>query len=331
MTEQEQAGRFTVGYALAPKKVSSFIQPSLLEHAKNRCIDLVPIDPDTPLIQQGPFDCIIHKINSEDWKKQLEDFSIKNPNAAIIDPPEAIERLHSRISMLDVVKELKIHESLGIPKQVVIYEQESLLDDNVLDDLCFPVIAKPLMADGSPNCHTMSVVLSGEGLKKVNYPIVLQEFVNHGGVVFKVYVVGGHVSCVKRRSLPDFSPEMMGASSNGLLTFSQISNHRDENKNGHGNTMNHAVEAAEMPPLSFINEIAIALRKAMKLNLFNFDVIRDAKVGDRYIVIDINYFPGYEKMPFYETMLTGFFRDALDRKSLSMEEHHDRDDNAIKL
>ena len=34
----------------------------------------------------------------------------------------------------------------------------------------------------------------------------------------------------------------------------------------------------------------------MNLNLFNFDEIRDARVGNRYFIIDINYFLGYVKM-----------------------------------
>ena len=56
----------------------------------------------------------------------------------------------------------------------------------MLDELNFPVIVKLLVADGSANSHTMSLVFNGEGLKKLTTPIVLQEFVNHGGVIFKV-------------------------------------------------------------------------------------------------------------------------------------------------
>ena len=38
---------------------------------------------------------------------------------------------------------------------------------------------------------------------------MLQEFVNHGGVLFKVYVIGGHATCVRRRSLPDVPAERL--------------------------------------------------------------------------------------------------------------------------
>ena len=52
----------------------------------------------------------------------------------------------------------------------------------------------------------------------------------------------------------------------------------------------------------------------MKLNLFNFDVIRDARFGNRYLIIDINYFPGYAKVPGYETILTDFFCDMVRKR-----------------
>ncbi|KAK1354566.1 hypothetical protein POM88_047822 [Heracleum sosnowskyi] len=45
-----------------------------------------------------------------------------------------------------------------------------------------------------------------------------------------------------------------------------------------------------------------------------FDVIRDTRVGNMYLVIDINYFPGYAKMPGYEKVLTDFFCDVFNKK-----------------
>ncbi|THU61307.1 hypothetical protein C4D60_Mb07t21910 [Musa balbisiana] len=214
--------RFVVGYALAPKKQQSFIQPSLVDLARERGIDLVAIDASRRLADQGLFDCVIHKLYGEDWKAQLEDFAARNPSVPIVDPPLAIERLHNRISMLQVVSELEIpqvRETIGIPSQVVIYDSGALSNSGVVGALHFPVIAKPLVADGSAKSHKMSLVFHRDALLKLKPPLVLQEFVNHGGVIFKV----------------------------------------------------------------------------------------DVKIGNRYLVIDINYFPGYAKMPSYEKILTDFF------------------------
>ncbi|KAI3457857.1 hypothetical protein Pfo_014520 [Paulownia fortunei] len=311
----EKTRRYRIGYALAPKKVQSFIQPSLLNLAKERGIDLVPVQLTKPLIDQSPFDCLIHKLSDPEWINQLRQFLSQNPNVVVIDPPDAIERLHNRITMLQIVNQLNITReiSLGIPKQVFVESTESLFDSVASEGINFPVIAKPLVADGSASSHQMSLVFNEEGLGglKLNPPFVLQEFVNHGGVIFKVYVAGQHIQCVKRRSLPDISEEKLGVSEK-LLSFSQISNVTAQDQSDE--SVAKLIEAAELPPLSFVNEVVSQLRQALKLNLFNFDMIRDSRVRGRYLVIDINYFPGYAKMPCYETVLTDFFLDIVQQK-----------------
>ncbi|KAL5804257.1 hypothetical protein ACOSQ3_031057 [Xanthoceras sorbifolium] len=159
--------------------------------------------------------------------------------------------------MLEAVTRLNVKfgdKKVGVPKQV------------------------SLEADGSANSHQLWLVLDEEGLQSLATPIVLQEFVNHGGVV-----------CVKRRSLPYFSKEKIKMKSlKGCLSFSQISdmNSSDYNKNEDGFGVEVDLERVEMPSECF----------ELRLNLFNFDVIKDAKDGSRYLVIDVNYFPRYAKM-----------------------------------
>ncbi|XP_022860119.1 inositol-tetrakisphosphate 1-kinase 1-like [Olea europaea var. sylvestris] len=314
--EEPMGRRYGIGYALAPKKQASFVQVSLINLAKERGIDLIKIDLEKPLIDQGPFDCILHKIYSPSWKQQLSDYAVKNPNVPIIDSPNAIERLHNRISMLEVVTEINVDcetGSFGIPKQIVIYDAKAAKELNLeAQGLKFPLIVKPLVADGSAKSHKMSLVFNKVGLSELKPPVVLQEFVNHGGVIFKVYVVGEYVKCVKRKSLPDVNEENLG-NSEGSLSFSQVSNlnsvERADDK--YYSMMDLEDEKTELPPMSFLVNIASGLRAAMGLHLFNFDLIRDSLIGNRYLVIDINYFPGYAKMPCYERVLTDFFWDIL--------------------
>ncbi|KAJ8559778.1 hypothetical protein K7X08_003836 [Anisodus acutangulus] len=177
--------------------------------------------------------------------------------------------------MLKVVNELNItqeNETIGIPIQIFV--EESLFSAITRQGLHFPVIAKNLIANGTADSHQMYLVLKPEGLGELKPPVILQEFVNHGGVIFKI------------SNLTD-----------------QIDHSFDE-----------LIEKAEMPPLSFVNQVANQLRVALQLHLFNFDMIRDNKVGNRYLVIDINYFPGYAKMPNYESMMTAFFLDIAREK-----------------
>ncbi|CAK7327847.1 unnamed protein product [Dovyalis caffra] len=262
--------RNSIGYALLPNKTQAFIQPSLILQAKEHNIELIPIDPSKPLIEQGPFDCIIHKLYCPDWESQLQHFSSQNPKVPIIDSLDSVQRLHNRVSMIQVVR--------------------------------FPLIAKPLMANGSDTWHKMYLVFDEEGLDKLETPIILQEFVNHGGVIFKAYVAGDYVKCVKRKSLPDLN-EDNSVTLKGLLPFLQISSASVEE--------NSDFECVEMPAVDFVEEVAKAMKEETGINLFNFDLIRDARDANRYLVIDINYFPGYEKIPNFESLFMGFLLEIV--------------------
>lgn len=314
----EKPTTFRIGYAFEPKKVDTFMQPALLNLAKERGIDLIPIEFDKPLIDQGPFDCVIHKSYDSEWTDQLQELRSRCPNLVIIDEPVAIQRLHNRKTMLQVIDELKItsQSSVKTPYQVFVESPEGLLDCQKSKSMEFPVIAKPLMANGSVGSHQMYLVFEQEGLGglELEPPFVLQEFVNHGGVVFKVYVAGRHVRCVKRKSLPDICKTKVAASEK-CLPFSQISNLTAQDQSDA--SIAERLESAELPLMDFLNEVSREMRRGLGLNLFNFDMIRDSRGGDKYLVIDINYFPGYAKMPGYETMLTDFFLDIVQQREVS--------------
>ncbi|KAJ6744828.1 INOSITOL-TETRAKISPHOSPHATE 1-KINASE [Salix purpurea] len=163
MSSSTHSKRHRVGYALPPKKIQAFIKPSLIHHADQHNIDLIPIDPSKPLIEQGPLDCVIHKLYGLDWKSQLLHFSSLNPDALIIDPLDSIQRIHNRISMLQVVSNLKVSERkqvLDVPRQLVFSDSETMMknSDDLIQKLGFPLIAKPLMADGSETSHKMYLV-----------------------------------------------------------------------------------------------------------------------------------------------------------------------------
>jgi hypothetical protein len=68
-----------------------------------------------------------------------------------------------------------------------------------------------LRADGSSDSHKVAIIHDEDGLACVargavpglKPPCVIQEYVNHGGCLFKVYVVGEDVTMTRRKSLPD--------------------------------------------------------------------------------------------------------------------------------
>ncbi|CAI9266276.1 unnamed protein product [Lactuca saligna] len=284
MAEFETKGNlFHVGYALPARKIKAFMVPSFIDIARERGIDFIPIDVSKPLTDQAPFDCILHKVYGNEWNLNLQNFSVSNPNATIIDPLSAIQRLHNRISMLEPVSQLNIPQ-LKIPNQILVRDAESLKNVETTSGLNFPVIAKSLLADGTTKAHDMSLVFNHDGLMKeikLEPPMVLQQFVNHGGTIFKVYVADDYVKCVKRSSLPDLSKDTIdkiASDSGGAISFSRISGAVIAD----GRSDNNSGEELKMPATEFLVEVAKGLRKALGLHLFNFDMIRDGE-GDGYL------------------------------------------------
>uniref|UniRef100_A0A0D9VFT1 Inositol-tetrakisphosphate 1-kinase n=1 Tax=Leersia perrieri TaxID=77586 RepID=A0A0D9VFT1_9ORYZ len=299
----EKSFSYTVGYALLPEKVSSVVQPSLVAAAAERGMRLVAVDVSRPLAEQGPFDLLVHKMYDRGWRAQLEDFTARHPSVPVVDSPAAIDRLLDRATMLDAVSGLPV--PVSVPTQVVVTDAAALAN-NPDDGLRFPLIAKPLAVDGSAESHDMRLVYRRDGLRGLRAPVVLQEFVNHGGVLFKVYVVGDHATCVRRSSLPDVPSHRLLDTYGGdaSVPFANISNQP---------LPDDGDADADMPDAGFVDEVARGLRRGLGLHLLNFDMIRERSEehGDRYFVIDINYFPGYAKMPGYETALTDFFLEML--------------------
>ncbi|PWA37068.1 hypothetical protein CTI12_AA585570 [Artemisia annua] len=70
----------------------------------------------------------------------------------------------------------------------------------------------------------------------------------------------------------------------------------------------------EMPMDEFVDEVAKGMRQALVLRLFSFDMIIDEN-GSGYLVIDINYFHGYDSLDSYETFMTDFFAECHEIKS----------------
>jgi Inositol 1,3,4-trisphosphate 5/6-kinase ATP-grasp domain/Inositol 1,3,4-trisphosphate 5/6-kinase pre-ATP-grasp domain len=71
-------------------------------------------------------------------------------------------------------------------------------------NLSFPIIVKPLTAAGTKASHAMAILMDRTALihlRKV--PCLCQEYSNHDAVLYKVYVLGQHVSVHQRRSLPN--------------------------------------------------------------------------------------------------------------------------------
>ncbi|KAG4910312.1 hypothetical protein JHK87_056428 [Glycine soja] len=328
--EEKQTGTTTfssqkvvVGYALTSKKKKSFLQPSFTGLARNRGINFVAIDLNKPLLEQGPFDIILHKLSGEEWCEIIEfttsvlwhgkqfsyrlkannaahqmhpfpkkDYRQKHPEVTVLDPPDAIQHLHNRQSMLQDVVDLNLsdcHGKVGVPRQLVIPKEKdpsSIPYEITKAGMKLPLVAKPLVVDGTAKSHELFLAYDEFSLSELEPPLVLQEFVNHGGLLFKIYIVGETIKVVKRFSLPNISKHEVSKVA-GVFRFPRVScaaasaDDADLDPN-----------IAEHPPRPLLERLARELRHRLGLCLFNIDMIREYGTKDVFYVIDINYFPG---------------------------------------
>ncbi|KAI5055782.1 hypothetical protein GOP47_0029303 [Adiantum capillus-veneris] len=303
VTVMANPSRLVVGCALTAKKAESFLKPALVALARSKGIVFSVIDYDKPLLQQGQFDVILHKITGEVWHQQLKAYKNNYPEAFIFDQPEAIIKVYNRKSMLQEVADLKFQHSqgnVGVPKQLVVdVDSVSISEEVARENLRFPLVVKPLWIDGTAKSHALSLAFDESGLSNLMTPLVLQEFVNHGGVMFKVYVVGHLIKVVHRPSLLDICGDE--ARETGVMAFPRVSSAAALAAESDLN-----FDAIDYPPEEMLLSLAKKLRLKLDLNLFNLDMIRDGRNGNQYYVIDINYFPGFGKVPDYETVFTEF-------------------------
>ncbi|KAH7438387.1 hypothetical protein KP509_04G012800 [Ceratopteris richardii] len=212
--------------------------------------------------------------------------------------------------MLQVVAKLKLRGCRGhvdIPKQLVVTGDSAMIPGVVAKaGLKLPLVAKPLIADGTAQSHAMFLAFDELCLTSLSPPLVLQEFVNHGGVLFKVYVVGDSIRVVRRFSLPDIHKQV----GNGVIAFPRVSS-----ASASADDADLDPEIAELPPCELLECLSKELRRRLGLRIFNLDLIRERGADDRYFIIDINYFPGLGKIPGYEYVFTDFLLNLAQSKA----------------
>ena len=67
---------------------------------------------------------------------------------------------------------------------------------------------------------------------------------------------------------------------------------------------------SKLPPQEFMTLLAHFLRRQFQIQLFNFDLIRVSGKENVYCIVDINYFPGIDKLENFEEKLVQFLFHA---------------------
>nr|XP_046269201.1 inositol-tetrakisphosphate 1-kinase [Scatophagus argus]XP_046269203.1 inositol-tetrakisphosphate 1-kinase [Scatophagus argus] len=315
-----------VGYWLSEKKMKKLNFQAFADMCRKRGIEVVQLDLSQPLEDQGPLDVIIHKLtdlileaDQNDSQavllvQRVQDYIDAHPETIVLDPLPAIRTLLDRCKSYQLIHRIEScmqDERICSPPFMVLNTDCSpdVLEQIKRQGLTFPFICKTRVAHGT-NSHEMAIIFSEEDLKDVRPPCVIQSFINHNAVLYKVFVVGDSYTVVERPSLKNFPA---GPTDRKAIFFNSHNVSKPESSSDL--TTRENVEGVSQPPSDdVIRELSRSLRQALGVSLFGIDVIINNQTG-QHAVIDINAFPGYEGVP-------EFFNDLLNHITSVLQSHN---------
>ncbi|KAJ7345125.1 hypothetical protein JRQ81_001075 [Phrynocephalus forsythii] len=299
-----------VGYWLSEKKIKKLNFQAFAELCRKRGIEVVQLDLTKPIEDQGPLDVIIHKLTdviieadqndsqSLELVHRFQEYIEAHPETIILDPLPAIRTLLDRSKSYELIRQIETYMQGKPYVSVVDVCGEDTLQQIEKNGIAFPFICKTRVAHGT-NSHEMAIIFNQEGLKAIQPPCVIQSFINHNAVLYKVFVVGESYTVVKRPSVKNFSA---GISDRESIFFNSHNVSKPESSSNL--TALDKIEGVfERPNDDVIRAISKMLRQALGVSLFGIDIIINNQTG-QHAVIDINAFPGYEGV-------SEFFTDLL--------------------
>jgi hypothetical protein len=191
-----------------------------------------------------------------------------------------------------------------------------------------PLVLKPRVACGVPEAHQMALIFAPDGLidPGVPAPGIAQEYIDHDGVIWKVYVAGERAFFVERPSTPNLRAACVGGGNDGgrtpdVVAFDSLASLPTslpwvQTQSPYRMAGSDAAAAKERSPAAsiepenesdadavrgsahpvvpaLVNILASVFREQLGLTLFGFDLVWDAAAGE-LVVLDLNYLPSYK-------------------------------------
>ncbi|ODN04329.1 Inositol-tetrakisphosphate 1-kinase [Orchesella cincta] len=320
--------RKRLGYWLSQKKCKKLSFSDIEDALRERDIEPVKIDLEEPIDKQGPFNGILHKLtdfiakaeNGDDEGQKVlqyfESYIQDNPSVLVMDSIACLRTLINRYKTYCIINKCQLlNEETAVFIPPFVELQTNVYETNVhllrLSKVNFPAVCKPVIAHGS-SAHQMTLIFNESGLKDAIYPCVVQTFVNHNAVLYKLFALGRKYTTVLRPSIKNFnncedlaSIRFDGGEISKPNSSSRLAVQDEREVNGH---------LHESPCPKILNRIVQAINESIGLGLFGVDVIVEASTG-RIAIVDVNAFPGYEGVTDFPGRLADFVREELDKSS----------------
>jgi hypothetical protein len=284
-----------VGLALSDRKSTTLLKPDFRRIAESLNVQLVT--------ETGhPVDVAIFKADSEVVPSEWS-------TTPLVDVPKNTFVLHDRLKTMQIARTALKPIGAEVP----------WFSQNLEEVTSFPVVAKP----NDASLHSdLWFVDSPSALNLLPVDVVwfYQKIIDHNAVIFKVSVIGSHVSIARRPS----AIEKMTIDSGKLS--------RKDNQHSRKKTINSGTVSPDArcttqtfeqvrtfypdspaPSFEAVTKIAMALQQCFELTLFGFDLISETGT-DALFVVDINYFPSFVDVPGKDYLIFRALAKAAGRK-----------------
>ena len=265
------------------------------------------IDMEKPMDEQGPFDIIFHKIlkwydqdvhQGKSYLNKLVEYHRRHRHITLVDPIENGIKLANRSLTLELAKQCQFtlgNKTVFLPKYAFLKENDGHLMKEKVErvGIRYPIIAKKLIGKASlRESHDMRIIFSEDGLKDVSLPCVVQEFRNHGGKMFKVYVIGEKFYICEKPSIRNLK-----ASNQESLFFDSTNITKGEyfpslHQRDPRVVSFETSDQRELLDKQVISVLIQKLKSVLHFNMIGIDIIIDEKTKN-YGIIDLNYSPSF--------------------------------------
>ena len=279
----------------------------------------------------GKFDCILTKaVEPKDlilYKEIFEKMSkYKNANDPskfwyFIDKNKQSELLNAFINFPELKTLCEKYKTiLECPKDLSIEGNELLDKDKFIkklkdNNMNFPIIIKYTSEESSFK-HLITVIFNekyfentikeiSKGEKSINAKCLIQEPVNHGGYVLKVYHIGNYNYIDYRSSIPDIDDDFKQEFIKGYWILKTIDLEGNEYKTNIWNKfvkphfISDKIEKNEKK--KFVTDICNLFSKFTNFSFYGVDLLYDY-INNKFIIIDANALPSY-KIPNFKSDL----------------------------
>ncbi|KAK6642229.1 hypothetical protein RUM44_013952 [Polyplax serrata] len=315
MENNKTPSKKIIGYWMSEKKTQKLNWSEFKFVCKKHGFDLIKVDLTKSLDNQGPFSVIVHKLtdiivqaNKQDQQasviiEELERYMCQHPEVAIIDPLYNVRQLLDRYKSYSL-----IHNNAELLENAVFTPTfVEIVSHNVEENLAtlqkagvqFPFVCKPSVNHGSSEAHKMAIIFNEKGVRDCKPCSVAQTFINHNAILYKIYCVGEEYFVVERPSLKNFY-------SNDHETIFFCTH--DVSKSDSTSSLTVLDEDDPSPKSTALDHkrldrIVKAVRKEIGLALMGIDVVVENHTN-RYAIIDINAYPGYDGYPnFFDSLM----------------------------